>query len=375
MTTTTNYPARQSFGALRSRCALHAVVALTCASFYFLASAASALDEEDDQSPDTDEEIKGQITAVQNAPIPKTEFEIQGEMTEIKANKAGTENRVKVLRRRSKNLKDNMAKPENQPAALKAQIVGFRDAFDAKAKGPAMPERKDVVEALRPLANFSGLEIDLEDSPLSVAEKDTAKAIPTLRTAARRLMLIETLKPADLLKFREEMLNDDRLKVYDAAIDLYAKQRAQAAKNAEEVAARSEMLAKAYGDRLNKLSEALAGQTKNQAKVVNALVEKLPMILGILCALFAVIILLVRFFPDATQIEWVGSSQVIQLLTVVTLLLIILCLAVTDILKENIIGTLLGGIGGYVLSQGIGRAAARAATRTQEAAQAQNAIP
>jgi ABC-type multidrug transport system fused ATPase/permease subunit len=162
-------------------------------------------------------------------------------------------------------------------------------------------------------------------------------------------------------------MDDAKIRLYETVVDASARLRAKRAEKAESFAVDQEGLAKAYADRLNKLSEALAGQAKNQAKVVNALVEKLPIILGILCALFAVIILLVRFFPDNIQIEWVGSGQVIQLLTVVTLLLIILCLAVTDILKENTIGTLLGGIGGYVLSQGIGRAAARAATRTQQA--------
>lgn len=342
---------------------------MMCASVCFTASTSNASDEEDDQTPDTEEEITSQIAAVQNAPIPKTEFEIQGEMTEIKSNKARTETRVKMLRRHSKSLKESMSKPENQPSTLKAQILAVRETLDAKAKGPAIVDRKDISAALKPLANFSGFGVDLDDFTLSNAEQEAAGALTALRMAARRLTGLETVKATDVQRFRDEMLNDEKLKAYDAAIDLYAKLRAQAAKDAEDVAGRAEMLAKAYGDRLNKLSEALAGQTKNQAKVVNALVEKLPMILGILCALFAVIILLVRFFPDATQIEWVGSGQVIQLLTVVTLLLIILCLAVTDILRENIIGTLLGGIGGYVLSQGIGRAAARAATRTQQAAQ------
>jgi len=85
--------------------------------------------------------------------------------------------------------------------------------------------------------------------------------------------------------------------------------------------------------------------------------------MGILALFGVAAIFLVRFFPEAVQVEWVVSGQVIQLLTVVTLLLIILCLALTSIIKEETIGTLLGGIGGYVLSQGIGRAAGRAAVR------------
>jgi hypothetical protein len=345
-------------------------MAMFCVSVCILVSAANGSDEDDDSATDADEEIKGQITSVQNAPIPKTEFEIQTEITEVKSSKAKAESRVKTLRRRSKNIKDAMAKPENQPATVKAQLSGLRSVLDGKIKGPPILDRKDVLEALKPLQKLYDYEMENDDSTLTNPERDAANAVADLRTALRQLLASDAIKAVDVQKFREQMLNDEKLKAYDAAIDLSAKLRAQTSKNYDDMAGKTETLVRVYGDRLNKLSEALAGQTKNQAKVVNALVEKLPMILGILCALFAVIILLVRFFPDATQIEWVGSGQVIQLLTVVTLLLIILCLAVTDILKENIIGTLLGGIGGYVLSQGIGRAAARAATRNQQAHEA-----
>lgn len=107
----------------------------------------------------------------------------------------------------------------------------------------------------------------------------------------------------------------------------------------------------------------ISKQVDAQSANVQSLIDKLPLLVGILCGLFAGLILIIRFYPLDIQTEWVVSGQVIQLLTVVTLLLIILCLAVTHIIAENTIGTLLGGIGGYVLSQGIGRAAARAATR------------
>lgn len=42
------------------------------------------------------------------------------------------------------------------------------------------------------------------------------------------------------------------------------------------------------------------------------------------------------------------------------LLTVIMALGLAGILKENTLGTLLGGIGGYVLSQGVGKAAAEA---------------
>ncbi len=75
--------------------------------------------------------------------------------------------------------------------------------------------------------------------------------------------------------------------------------------------------------------------------------------------------LAVRLFNPDIQMEWVASGQVIQFVTVTVLLSVIMALGLASILKENTLGTLLGGIGGYVLSQGIGRAAARQAQLAQ----------
>lgn len=71
----------------------------------------------------------------------------------------------------------------------------------------------------------------------------------------------------------------------------------------------------------------------------------------------------VRLFSNEVQIEWVASGQVIQFVTVMILLSVILALGLAGILKENTLGTLLGGIAGYVLAQGVGRAAAREVSR------------
>jgi hypothetical protein len=64
-------------------------------------------------------------------------------------------------------------------------------------------------------------------------------------------------------------------------------------------------------------------------------------------------------FIENIQMEWVASGQVIQFVTVMILLIVILTLGLSQFLKETVLGTLLGGIGGYVLAQGVGRATAR----------------
>ena len=71
------------------------------------------------------------------------------------------------------------------------------------------------------------------------------------------------------------------------------------------------------------------------------------------------IVVIKLFTPDLQQ-QWVASGQVIQFVTVMILLSVIMALGLASILKENTLGTLLGGIAGYVLSQGVGRAAAQA---------------
>ena len=75
-------------------------------------------------------------------------------------------------------------------------------------------------------------------------------------------------------------------------------------------------------------------------------------------------ILAVKLFSPDIQTEWVASGQVIQFVTVMILLSVVMALGLAGILKENTLGTLLGGIAGYVLAQGVGRAAAREAARS-----------
>jgi hypothetical protein len=61
--------------------------------------------------------------------------------------------------------------------------------------------------------------------------------------------------------------------------------------------------------------------------------------------------------------ELITSGQMIQFPTVMILLVIIVALAIPKTIGENTVSTLLGGIAGYVSSQGIGRAVAREGER------------
>ena len=92
----------------------------------------------------------------------------------------------------------------------------------------------------------------------------------------------------------------------------------------------------------------------DKASIADNLVQ-----LIIVIGLFGVGTMLVpRVFSERVALEWVSSGQVIQFVTVTILLSVILALGLSGVIAEETLGTLLGGIGGYVLSQGVGRAAA-----------------
>src|SRR5215469_16721665 len=100
-------------------------------------------------------------------------------------------------------------------------------------------------------------------------------------------------------------------------------------------------------------------QTLSQQKQAFDILKMLPWIVVLLCFFGLLVLLAVRFFTRDIQLELVGSGQVVQFPTVMALLVVVVVLGLPGILKENTLAALLGGIGGYVLSQGVGRAAAR----------------
>jgi uncharacterized protein YlxW (UPF0749 family) len=112
-------------------------------------------------------------------------------------------------------------------------------------------------------------------------------------------------------------------------------------------------------DALQKRRAALV--THNQvAETKQDIFQYLWIIIGVIGLLSIGTIFVIKLFEPELQQQWVASGQVIQFVTVMILLSVIMALGLASILKENTLGTLLGGIAGYVLSQGVGRAAAQA---------------
>lgn len=105
------------------------------------------------------------------------------------------------------------------------------------------------------------------------------------------------------------------------------------------------------------------GTLKTQGDQTQTLLYLLPLIVAIMCGFSLFILRVVKQFQNAPQMEIIASGQVVQFPTVMVLLVVITALGLTKILDANSLSALLGGIGGYVLSQGVGRAAAARAER------------
>jgi hypothetical protein len=120
----------------------------------------------------------------------------------------------------------------------------------------------------------------------------------------------------------------------------------------------ADQLQKAWSGRLAKLEKLQTDQLQTYD-----LQRMVPYLVGIVC-LFAVLMFYgLTKYDKNLQMELVTSGQMIQFPTVMILLVIIVALAIPKTISENTVSALLGGIAGYVLSQGVGRAVAREAER------------
>jgi hypothetical protein len=165
--------------------------------------------------------------------------------------------------------------------------------------------------------------------------------------AARSCTDLKAIVSAEQQSIRDELLR------IDEDTKLKASQMEEWSKKAQE-------LVNLLNRRKQQLNDTLS-TTKARAN----LADKLWMLIGVIGVLSLSAIALVNRFSPTLQYEWVASGQVIQFVTVMILLSVTMVLGLSDILKEETLGTLLGAIAGYVLSQGVGRAVAREINRTR----------
>jgi hypothetical protein len=162
-------------------------------------------------------------------------------------------------------------------------------------------------------------------------------------------------------ELRSRYGEDSKSTALMAYFDILKRDQAQARQQVVQSRQQIEKLLTLLQNRRATLQEALSNRSTQQE-----LGDKLWLTIGVIGLLSLAAIVAVKLFPEPLQLEWVSSGQVIQFVTVMILLSVIMALGLAGILKENTLGTLLGGIAGYVLSQGVGRAAAREARRSVE---------
>lgn len=177
--------------------------------------------------------------------------------------------------------------------------------------------------------------------------------------SALRILLTGVNEQASCDGAKTELGSKEFEDKFQQLLSLATSSISKAVTESESLIAASTRLIEALRAYRSKLRDALNNGTPQQK-----ITADLPLILGILGGACVLAIVGVKLFDEEIQMEWVASGQVIQFVTVMVLLSVIAALGLSDVLKENTLGTLLGGIAGYVLAQGVGRAAARDASRT-----------
>jgi|ERR1700722_396860 len=266
-----------------------------------------------------------------------------------------------------KNVEDQSI-PQNQPGLVYEEIRVARQKTEQfnDQSGRVLPEEihqldaskitfQQTLESLENLAKNCGEKENPEQirqslqeiaGPFGLAFSDDGSA---LNHEIRKLLGTPPIEACKTLGNKQEIatLQSDFNSDSDKTRQLYTLQIALAGQ-----------LEKAWSTRLAKLEKLQSEQLQTFD-----LQKMVPYLVGIVC-LFAVVMFLgVRMYDTSLQMELISSGQIIQFPTVMILLVIIAALAISKTISENTVSALLGGIAGYVLSQGIGRAAANAAQK------------
>lgn len=108
------------------------------------------------------------------------------------------------------------------------------------------------------------------------------------------------------------------------------------------------------------------GNALKQIQQRESLTSNFPWFIALFGGLsLAAIFVVSHFCTPELQMEWVASGQITQFVTVMILMIVITMLGLSKTINGETLGTLLGGVAGYVLAQGVGRAAAHDASRKQ----------
>jgi predicted anti-sigma-YlaC factor YlaD len=129
----------------------------------------------------------------------------------------------------------------------------------------------------------------------------------------------------------------------------FSKLRATAEDAASDIRDRAKT-AQANSEKFQALLRERKKKILESAVSSQSVVSQLWLLILEIGGLSVLIMWIVGLQPKAIQRDWTKDGRVIQFMTVAVLLISILGLGLASILKENTLGTLLGGIAGYVLA-------------------------
>lgn len=283
-----------------------------------------------------------ELTTIGNQ-VPENELVLFDELKRLEEEQARLTRQLRSLQAR----RDQVAEMDGlrQRAERAIQSVAALDCKSSQAESVRAAAKSFEAVASEVIGSYPGSRRDDPWSDVELPSANEFRETSKYCEAVKRIVSAEAKRGA-YLTFVETLRSEvvKRLEQDKEVTDLLGKA-------VELIQKRRSTLQKGFADR----------STQQQ------LSENLWKVIGVIGVLALLAIFMVKQFPEALQLEWVSSGQVIQFVTVMLLLSVVMALGLGGILKEQTLGTLLGSIAGYVLAQGVGREAARQATRRIEA--------
>jgi hypothetical protein len=259
-------------------------------------------------------------------------------------------------------------------AALLARLADVLPKLAPPPPAPAKPDEPAASSPCGPLPELDGIGARGRDLANVARNLDAViqGATFALYSEARALPYGFTHGAGDeylLYAFQGDVQQLSRADLCGAARDRI---RSQLQPTVADLEARLRLLEQTLADKHERLSTRLAAKKQDRSrvefrirKIQDALrargsastsaIAKLPWLVGLLGLFSLAIMVMVQRFRESIQKEWIASGQVIQFMTVTVLVTVVLILGLANAIRSEALGTLLGGVAGYVLSQGIAR--------------------
>lgn len=226
-------------------------------------------------------------------------------------------------------------------------------------------EMRQVNDQLNEISSRSGMRVTIDDAARSLAQLrgsvpacdappatrvqfdgTLAQTMTALARASRDLPSFYPWERTDSAELREtcgEPLANNLQSMIDGVANLSTELDQAAASRGDLERTRNE-LERRKREIVTQMSDQVASARVSQT---------MPWILLIIFGAGGLLLLSTKLFTAEVQTELVASGQMVQFVTILILFGAILALGLADKLQEQTLAALLGGMAGYVLSQGI----------------------